>query len=309
MRKGYVILVLFLGLFFVSDKAFASESDVFIRDLNESLSKKILDSLMSEDERFSSYSDLIEKNKDFKYYVYSSQNSNDINLLFYSGSYGVLSAYSNRVEVNLLANEFEIPNSFTFDSEGNFKSKTNVTGYVSIYNENGYYMSGNRAWSYFENYKGGSESGDGFVWPKVILDVFEKLNNIFSDFGQFIKDIFVPSDTNIIQNSLKDMSSKISEHFKPILDSLESIKELFTPDQSVISANMLSSSRSDQEVVTNDFYEIEINIPKLGVDHVQPFKPYSQSRYIIYLICNSLLVITTLVHLIRRIMGSGDVIE
>lgn len=309
MRNRYVILVLFLGLFFVSDKAFAAESDVFIRDLNESLSEKILDSLMSEDERFSSYSDLIEKNKGFKYYVYSSQNSNDINLLFYSGSYGGLGAYSNRVEVNLLANEFEIPNLFTFDSEGNFKSKTNVTGYVSIYNENGYYMSGIRAWSYFENYKGGSESGDGFVWPKVILDVFDKLNNIFSDFGQFIKDIFVPSDTNIIQNSLKDMSSKISEHFKPILDSLESIKELFTPDQSVISANMLSSSRSDQEVVTNDFYEIEINIPELGVDHVQPFKPYSQSRLIIYLICNSLLVITTLVHLIRRIMGSGDVIE
>lgn len=306
MRNGYVILVLFLGLFFVSDKAFAAESDVFIRDLNESLSEKILDSLMSEDERFSSYSDLIEKNKGFKYYVYSSQNSNDINLLFYSGSYGGLIAYSNLVEVNLLANEFEIPNLFTFDSEGNFKSKTNVTGYVPIYNENGYYMSGNRAWSYFENYKGGSESGDGFVWPKVILDVFEKLNNIFSDFGQFIKDIFVPSDTNIIQNSLSDLTGKIKNHFTPILDSLDSIKELFTPEGRT--ANMRSLLK-DEEPVSEDFYEIEFNIPELGVDHVQPFLPYRNSSVIIYYICNSLLVITTFVHLIRRIMGTGDVIE
>lgn len=309
-KMKVLFLFTFIVLFGFSGVAYANESDVFIKELDGEISNKILDSLSAEDERFNSYSQLNQDNPNLKYYVYSAQNSTDINVLFYAGLYGGLNWYSNRVEVNMISNNFKAPNLFTFDSSGIFKSKSTATGYVSIYNQNGYYAIGYKPWILFEQYDNGNSSGgDGFVWPKVIMDVFEKLHSIFSDFGQFIKDIFVPSDTNIIQNSLNDLKDKLTDHFKPILDSLDSIKELFTPEKAVLMLNMAKSGESGNDTVSNDFYEIEINIPQLGVDHVQPFKPYSNSRFMIYVICNSLLVITTLVHLIRRIVGSGDVIE
>ncbi|HBM5487340.1 TPA: hypothetical protein LY343_002741 [Enterococcus faecium] len=300
MKIKISVFILFMVCLFSANTVYADETPLFSKDLNDDVSGKILGKL-SEEDRFSSYAQLVKDNRNFKYYVYSDPNSTDIKILFYAGSFGRSFTYSDRVEASFYSNEF-VPNLYIFDHDGNFKGKATSPNNVSIYNGNGYYAAGYKPWLKFEQYdsggsSGGSSGGNVFEWPEVVLDVFKKIQNILSNVSGFIKDIFVPSDTNIIQNSLKDTSSEISAHFKPVLDGLESIKEIFTPEPGEMEKNEY------------DFYQIEINIPELGIEHVQPFWPYNQSRLIISLICNSLLVIITLIHLIRRIMGSGDVIE
>ncbi len=294
MKKILFVFLLSL-LSFIPVTVHADMATVFTKELDDTVSSNIVKTLAKDDTRFTSYTELINTYPKLKYYVYSNKNSTDINLLVYSGSYGNSTFYNDRVELNVMSNGFSSPNLFIFDSNGNLKSKSSSSSYVSIYNGYGYYYSTGKPFTAFEKYDSSSDSSI----PESILNVFNHINTIFSNFTQFLHDLIVPSDTNIISNAFSDFSQEIKNHFKPLFDAFDSIVELFTPETEV-------NSLSD---VPNDFYFITINIPELGIHNVQPFKPYNNSREMIYLFCNSLIVITTVIYLVRRIIGTGDVIQ